>query len=280
MTLNSWESAGRGDAGAAPGQVAELLRRNLLDVFGERDGDRRRAAIAELWAPDAVFVDPEGRFLGHGPLDATVAKLQERTPGWQFTPTGTPSVHPGGGEVTWSYGPSEDPARITGTDVAVVRDGRIVALYAVINTGPPPAESTPPSDTATLDTVRAFFGHLGAGEPDRATALLAEQVDWLIPGNASLPWIGPRSSPAEVAEVLTILGGLHVPGESISEIRQTFVDGSDAVVLGRIAHTTLGTGRRYDMLVAFHLTVLDGRITRLHMYEDTYLVAHAFGATS
>jgi ketosteroid isomerase-like protein len=278
MTLNSRHTAGRDDTGAASDRIAELLKRNLLDVFDERDGVRRRAAIAELWTPDAVFVDPEGRFVGHDAVDAVVAKLQESTPGWVFTATGSALTHPGGGELSWAYGPADAPTRITGTDVAVVRDDRIVALYTVINTGPPPAESAAP-DTATRDTVLAFFGHLGEGAPDRALALLAEQVDWLIPGNASLPWIGHRSSPAEVAEVLTILGGLHVPGESISETRQVLVDGPDAVVLGRIAHTVKSTGRHYDMLVAFHLTVLDGRITRLHMYEDTYLVSQAFSTT-
>jgi len=219
-----------------------------------------------------------GRFVGHDAVDAVVAKLQDSTPGWRFTVTGSALAHPGGGELSWAYGPADAPTRITGTDVAVVRDDQIVALYTVINTSPPAAESAA-LDTATLDTVRAFFGYVGAGEPDRAIALFAEQVDWLIPGNTSLPWTGPRSSPAEIAEVLTIIGGLHVPGESESETRQILVDGSDAVVLGRIGHTVKATGRRYDMLVAFHLTVRNARITRLHMYEDTYLVSHAVGAT-
>jgi hypothetical protein len=278
MTSNSLDSTSLDGTGATSGRASELLLRNLLDVFGERDGERRRAAIAELWAPDAVFVDPEGRFVGHDALEAAVVTLQDRTPGWRFTATGSAVTHPGGGESTWAYGPSDDPARITGTDIAVVRDDRIVALYALINTGPPAAESASP-DTTTLDTVRAFFSHVAEGELDRAIALFTDQVDWLIPGNESLAWTGARSRPDEIAEVLTTIGGLHVPGESVSEIRQILVDGSDAVVLGRIAHTTLGTGRRYDMLVAFHLTVRDGRISRLHMYEDSYLVSQAFEPT-
>ena len=277
MTSNSLNSTNLDDTGATSDRVAELLLRNLLDVFDERDGDRRRAALAELWAPDAVFVDQEGRFVGHDAVDAVVAKLQDGTQGWRFTATGSALAHPGGGELGWSYGPPEDPARVTGTDVAVLRDDRIVALYTVVNTAPPAPAPVP--DNAVLDTVRAFFSHVAEGELDRAIALFTDQVDWLIPGDESLAWTGARSRPAEIAEVLTTIGGLHVPGESVSEIRQILVDGSDAVVLGRIAHTTLGTGRRYDMLVAFHLTVRDGRITRLHMYEDSYLVSQAFEPT-
>lgn len=274
MTSNSQNSTDPEGTGTSSDRVSELLVRNLMEVFDERDGDRRRAAIAELWAADAVFVDPEGRFVGHDAVDAVAAKLQDGTPGWRFTATGSALAHPGGGELSWSYGPPEDPARVTGTDVAVVRDDLIIALYTVVSTAPPAPAPVP--DNAVLDTVQAFFSHVAEGELDRAIALFTDQVDWLIPGDASLAWTGARSRPEEIAEVLTTIGGLHVPGESVSEIRQILVDGSDAVVLGRIAHTTLGTGRRYDMLVAFHLTVRDGRIARLHMYEDSYLVSRAF----
>lgn len=274
MTSDSLDSTPLDATAVASDRTSELLLRNLMDVFDERDGDRRRATIAELWTPDALFVDPEGRFTGHAAIEETVATLRDRTPGWRFNATGTARLHPGGGELTWSYGPPEDPQRVTGTDVVVVRDGRIAALYTVLNTPPAPAP-----DTAVLDTVQGFFGHVAEGNLDGAIALFADEVDWLIPGNERLTWTGARSRPGEIAEVLTIIGGLHVPGESISELRQIFVDGPDAVALGRIAHTTLGTGRRYDMLVAFHLTVRDGRIVRLHMYEDSYLVSQAFEPT-
>jgi len=35
-------------------------RANLVRVFGERDRDRRRAALNELYAPDATLYEPEG----------------------------------------------------------------------------------------------------------------------------------------------------------------------------------------------------------------------------
>ena len=36
-----------------------LLDANLVRVFGERNRDRRQAAIAELYAPDAVLYEPD-----------------------------------------------------------------------------------------------------------------------------------------------------------------------------------------------------------------------------
>jgi hypothetical protein len=38
--------------------ISTLLIRNLQDVFGENDPERRRAAIDELYTEDVVFYDP------------------------------------------------------------------------------------------------------------------------------------------------------------------------------------------------------------------------------
>jgi hypothetical protein len=48
-------------------------RRNLLEVFGERDGERRRAAMATVLSADVLFQDLEGAVRGHDEVDAKVA---------------------------------------------------------------------------------------------------------------------------------------------------------------------------------------------------------------
>lgn len=277
MTANPLDLAEPSTSGSAPEVVSELLLRNLTQVFDERDGDRRRAAIAELWAPDAVFVDPMGRFTGHAALDAAIAELHSHTPAHRFAAVGPPSAHVGGGLLNWSYGPDGDLSRVTGQDVAVVADGKIVALYTYLDT-PAPSETTQ-REAGVRETVENFFRLLGEGDADRVAELFSEEVDWLIPGNESLPWTGRRSDRRQIPEVIKIIGGLHVPGKSETSIDKILVDGSDAVALGRFAHTVKATGRSYSMLVAFHLTVENGQIVRMNMYEDTYLVSRAVEAS-
>ena len=43
--------------------ISTLLLRNLSDVFGENDPVRRRAAIDEIFHEDAVFYDPNQRYI-------------------------------------------------------------------------------------------------------------------------------------------------------------------------------------------------------------------------
>ncbi len=113
--------------------IETLLTRNLHDVFGERDPARRAAAIQALLSPDIVFSDPHGRQVGHQALEAAVTALQAKLPGYVFTVISGPDVLQDSGRLAWAFGPPEDPRRITGMDVVVVRGERIAALYTFLD---------------------------------------------------------------------------------------------------------------------------------------------------
>jgi hypothetical protein len=110
-----------------------LLKRNLLEVFGEHDAAKRRAVIEELFVEDAVFSDPHQHHQGRETLDGTVAALHELLPGYVFKEIGAAQALKDSGRLAWSFGPAEDPQRITGLDVVVVRGDRIAALYTFLD---------------------------------------------------------------------------------------------------------------------------------------------------
>ena len=114
--------------------IEDLLARNLLEVFGEPDERKRRSAIAALWAEDGVFADPHGRYVGYAALNDAVSQLYAKFPDFVFTPVGAPQVFYDVGRQAWGHGPVGEAPKIVGLDVAIVRDGRIVALYAFIDT--------------------------------------------------------------------------------------------------------------------------------------------------
>lgn len=114
--------------------VDEVLRRNLLEVFGERDGARRRGVIAEIYRDDVVFQDPEGRVDGPGALDAKVAGLLGDAPAdWVFRATAPVRVSGELGVLTWGFGPEGGSPVVTGTDIALVEDGRITRLHTLLD---------------------------------------------------------------------------------------------------------------------------------------------------
>ncbi len=114
-------------------EIATLLTRNLFEVFGEADPVRRRAVIAELWAEDALFVDPHAALTGRDAVDAAVAALHARFPDFVFTALGAPQSLEGAGRLAWGHGPAGGAPQLNGLDVAVVKDGRIAALYTFLD---------------------------------------------------------------------------------------------------------------------------------------------------
>lgn len=116
--------------------IQQLLRRNLFEVFGERDPERRRAAIEAIFAPTATFDDPEGSHAGWGAIDRSAAALQAATPGFVFTLVAEPEVAGDAGRLRWTYGAPGQASSDAGTDIAIVADGRITAMYTFFD---PPA---------------------------------------------------------------------------------------------------------------------------------------------
>lgn len=108
-----------------------LLRRNIEEVFGQRDAVARRKAIAEIFTEDCVFTAPDGHHRGWEAVDAAVAALHARLPGFLFS-AGSARLLDGAGLMEWAFGPPEDLGRIAGTDVALCRDGRISHLLVFL----------------------------------------------------------------------------------------------------------------------------------------------------
>lgn len=107
-----------------------LLRRNLLDVFGENDPACRRAVIDEIFIEDCVFYDPnKGIYRGRDEIDRIAGAIKATYPDFQYQPIAEPDVSGDGGRIQWVSGrPGEAPA-YAGTDFIVTREGRIAALY-------------------------------------------------------------------------------------------------------------------------------------------------------
>ncbi len=61
--------------------ISTLLKRNLQDVFGEGDQQRRRAAIDEIYTEDVVFYDPsKGAYRGRDEIDRIAGALRVTQP--------------------------------------------------------------------------------------------------------------------------------------------------------------------------------------------------------
>ncbi|MCZ1000748.1 nuclear transport factor 2 family protein [Streptomyces mirabilis] len=135
------------------------------------------------------------------------------------------------------------------------------------------------TDTQTSRTVaKKFVERLGKHDPDGIQELFAEEIDWHVPGSDALPWTGRRTRREEVAPYFTTMWSHFADGRSKAVLERVIVDGGDVALLAVFTHTVAANGKEFITPVVMHLAVEDGRIVRLHQYEDTLTVAEAFNA--
>ena len=114
--------------------VKDLMKQNLLGVFSEHDAENRRALIAKIWDSKGIFIDPEGRYVGHTAINGAAEQLQRRFPDFAFSVLADGDAYSGVGRLRWGFGPPSEPRKMTGIDVLVASDDRrITALYTFVD---------------------------------------------------------------------------------------------------------------------------------------------------
>ncbi|MDA9496150.1 nuclear transport factor 2 family protein [Bradyrhizobium sp. CCBAU 11357] len=111
-----------------------LLRANLERVFNERDEDKRRAAIAELFVEEPVMYEPTNIVRGRLEISRVAGELLKQFgPTFSFVPDGVAVGHHGLARLAWHAGPEQGPIAVTGADVAEVEGGKIARLWVLLN---------------------------------------------------------------------------------------------------------------------------------------------------
>ena len=127
---------------------------------------------------------------------------------------------------------------------------------------------------STRKVVGQFFERVGTGaDTGTIESLFSEDVDWLVPGDGRIPWIGRKVGRAGVAEFIRDLRRFTTPIRV--NVRTVVVDGENGVALLELETRVTNTGKIIRAEAAFDFTVRDGLIVRFRLLEDSYAVSQA-----
>jgi hypothetical protein len=116
--------------------MTDLIDRYLA-TWNETDPAKRRAMVQELFTADASYVDPMADAHGWDAIEATIGAVQDRFPGFVFTPAGPVDAHHLQARFTWGLGPEGAEPPIVGFDVALTdADGRITTVLGFLDKVP------------------------------------------------------------------------------------------------------------------------------------------------
>jgi hypothetical protein len=106
-------------------------------TWNETDPARRRAGIAEAWAEAGSYRDPLMKSDGHAGVDAMLAGVQSKFPGFVLKRTSKIDTHNGAVRFSWSLGPAAGPSIVEGVDFcALASDGRLASVVGFIDKMP------------------------------------------------------------------------------------------------------------------------------------------------
>ena len=127
------------------------------------------------------------------------------------------------------------------------------------------------STEKNVQTVKDFFAAIGRGDKEALLALVAEDIEWIIPGK-DWPLAGTRRGHAGLADLLETASKTM---ETSTEPREFVAQGDRVLVVGVATGKIKATNRTFKDDWVFDITVRDGRVTKIREYIDTQALARA-----
>jgi len=118
--------------------AADVIARRYLEAWNETDAGVRRGLIDAFWTSDSTFVDPVMSGDGPAGMDACMAGVHQRFPGFRFRLIGEPDGFGDYVRLSWGLGPAGEDAPVKGTDFLALRGGRLAAVTGFFDQVPAP----------------------------------------------------------------------------------------------------------------------------------------------
>ena len=123
-----------------------------------------------------------------------------------------------------------------------------------------------------VQIVKDFFAAMGGGNKQDLLALVAEDIEWIIPGE-DWPLAGTHRGRAELAAVLQ---------KASEEVETTYpkppefvAQGDRVLVVGVATGKIKATNKPFKDDWVFDITVRDRKVTKIREYIDTQALARA-----
>jgi uncharacterized protein len=123
-----------------------------------------------------------------------------------------------------------------------------------------------------VQVVKDFFAAIGSGDKQHVLALVAEDIEWIVPGE-DWPLAGTHRGHAGLAVVLE---------KASEEVEMTYPEppefvaqGDRVLVVGVATGKIKATNKTFADHWVFDITVRNGKLTNIREYIDTQALARA-----
>ena len=128
------------------------------------------------------------------------------------------------------------------------------------------------STETNVQIVKDFFAAIGRGDKEGLLALVADDIEWIIPGE-DWPLAGTHRGRAGVAKAFA-KAAAEVPF-SYTEPPEFVAEGDRVLALGFAKGKMTATNKPFDDHFVFAVTIKDGKLSKIREYVDTQALARA-----
>jgi uncharacterized protein len=132
------------------------------------------------------------------------------------------------------------------------------------------------STEKNVQTVKDFFAAIGGGDREALLALIAEDIEWIIPGEG-WPLAGTHRGHDGVTDLLE---RASKSVETSTEPREFVAQGDRVLVVGFAKGKIKATNKTFRDDWVFAITVRNGKLTNIREYIDTQALARAARASN
>jgi ketosteroid isomerase-like protein len=122
-----------------------------------------------------------------------------------------------------------------------------------------------------VQIVKDFFAAIGRGDREGLLALVAEDIEWIIPGK-DWPLAGTYRGHAALVDLLETASKSM---ETSTEPREFVAQGDRVLVVGFARGKVKTTNKPFEDDWIFAITVRDGKLMSIREYVDTQALARA-----
>ncbi|KAA0687327.1 nuclear transport factor 2 family protein [Neorhizobium sp. P12A] len=122
-----------------------------------------------------------------------------------------------------------------------------------------------------IQTVKNFFAAIGRGDREALLALVAEDIEWIIPGT-DWPLAGTYRGQAGLADMLETASRSM---ETSTEPQEFVAQGDRVLVVGFANGKVKATNKPFEDDWIFAITVQGDKLTSIREYVDTQALARA-----
>ena len=133
------------------------------------------------------------------------------------------------------------------------------------------------AEQENVQLIQQVYEDFGRGDIPAILNILADDIDWHVPGPTDIPTRGTRRGREQVAQFFTEVGETFDFEQF--EPREFIAQGDVVVVLGYSRGSVKSTGRAIEGDWSMVFNLREGKVVRFRDYEDTNAFVAAYRGT-